>query len=280
VQRGEGADVVLLHGAGVNLHDMLTGPVDALAKHFRVTVFDRPGHGHSDADLDHASPLAQAEKLHAAAWQLGLVKPVIVGHSLGGAVALAYGAKFPSEIAGIVAMAPLSNPIWGPGQVGLGIRIVPFLGFLLSRSLLALSDPLVMRLALRAIFKPQQPTERFRREFPNALSGLPLAMRADAADFISATRSLRQNESGYARHPSRVHVLVGSEDKVLNPSRHAEHLASLLPDATLTILPGLGHMFHHFNFAAIVSAVNDLHSRDLESFRTANGGAPNVSSAA
>ena len=44
-QAGDGPDVVLIHGAMTSAEDMVLGPFDALAERFRVTAFDRPGHG-------------------------------------------------------------------------------------------------------------------------------------------------------------------------------------------------------------------------------------------
>jgi pimeloyl-ACP methyl ester carboxylesterase len=261
VQRGQGSDIVYIHGAAVNLREVLAGPIDVLAANHRVTAFDRPGHGHSDADLRHASPADQAAKIRAVVVQLGLVTPTIVGHSLGGAVALAYGAAFPSEISGVVLIAPLSNPVWGPGQVGLGIRVVPGAGWLLSRSLLALWDPLMMRAAPWHMFAPQKPTPRYLAEFPLALPSLPLAMQADGADFIQATTALQRMRPDFDRYPAPVHIVVGDKDLVLKPSRHGERLAGQLSDARLTVLKGLGHMAHHFAPEAVLGAIEDVVSR-------------------
>jgi pimeloyl-ACP methyl ester carboxylesterase len=258
VQRGYGPDLILLHGAAVNLHDMLAGPVDVLARRFRVTVFDRPGHGHSDPDLAHASPPEQAQKIHAAAAELGLERPVVAGHSLGAAVALAYGAAYPTDTAGVLLMAPLSNPVWGPGQAAMGAHVAPGAGFVLSNSLFALWDPPVMRAALHAIFAPQAPPERFLREFPFELSVLPGALRADAADFLAATLWLRRVRRDFAAYATPARILVGDEDRVLKPSRHALRLARALPNATLTTLPGMGHMLHHFAFDEMLQAAEAL----------------------
>ncbi|MDB5448338.1 MAG: alpha/beta hydrolase, partial [Phenylobacterium sp.] len=246
VQRGSGPDVVLIHGAATNLQEMLAGPVDTLSARYRVTVFDRPGHGHSQGDLRRASAVDQAEAIRAAVNELGLVRPVIVGHSLGGAVALAYGAAYPDEISGVLALAPLAYPGWGPGHIGPAAHVVPGAGFLFSRSLFALWDPALMNRALRAIFLPQKPTERFEREFPKAMSGLPSAMRADGADFVQTSVALHQLSQSYGAYPARVAIIVGAKDKILSPKRQAERLAKEIPGASLTVLPGLGHMFHHF----------------------------------
>src|SRR3954467_12230034 len=51
----------------------------------------------------------QAESINAAN-QVGLDRPVLVGHSYGAAVAIAYAMKHPQEIAGVVAISPMALP--------------------------------------------------------------------------------------------------------------------------------------------------------------------------
>ncbi len=101
VEAGVGDPVLLIHGAMTNLDDMLTGPFDDLAAEHRVIAVDRPGHGESTRRrLADASPWRQAEIIHDAAAELGVERPIVVGHSFGGAVALAYAMRFPRETAG------------------------------------------------------------------------------------------------------------------------------------------------------------------------------------
>jgi len=62
-QRGQGPDLVLLHGWGLNLRvwDTLT---DELASGFRVIAVDLPGHGRSDWNPNARTPAEQAWSLH------------------------------------------------------------------------------------------------------------------------------------------------------------------------------------------------------------------------
>ncbi len=261
LQRGSGSDVVLIHGAAVTLNDMAAGPMDALAGDHRVTAFDRPGHGYSDGALERGSACDQAETIREGVRALGLERPVLVGQSLGGAVALAYGALFPEEIAGVVAVAPLAYPGWGVGHVGPAMHAAPGVGAVLSNSLFALGDPAMMHLATKAIFAPQKPTERFLAEFPSELVGRPASMRADGSDLIRTSAALERLSRSYASYPAPVHVLVGAKDKVLKPARQGLKLARELKDARLTEMPELGHMLHHFAIAELVAAVEEVRAR-------------------
>ena len=91
VERGAGSPVVLIHGNTVSLADFeASGLIARLARMHRVIAFDRPGFGHSSRPRDRLwTPSTQAELLRAALAQLGVERPIVVGHSLGTLVALA-----------------------------------------------------------------------------------------------------------------------------------------------------------------------------------------------
>jgi pimeloyl-ACP methyl ester carboxylesterase len=113
VVRGHGPDLVLLHGASGNTRDFTFSFVDRVSDRYRVIVFDRPGHGYTDR-ADPASyadsPAAQAAMLHEAAMALGAPRPIVLGHSYGGAVAMAWGLDH-----GPAVRAGLPSPRDGPG---------------------------------------------------------------------------------------------------------------------------------------------------------------------
>jgi hypothetical protein len=55
-----------------------------------------------------------------------------------------------------------------------------------------------------------------------------------------------------------VSILAGNADIVALPYRHAIRLASILPNVELTLLPGMGHMLHHFAIDEVVAEVERL----------------------
>lgn len=263
-QAGEGQDVILIHGALMQMDEPWAALGDALAARGRVTAFDRPNHGFSHGPM-YASPERQAAAIHAAAVELGLQRPVIVGHSLGGAVALAYGALYPDDTAGVVAVSPMAYPGWGPGHLQRGIRAIPLLGPLLSRTLLAWTDPLLVRAGVKFIFSPQKTPAGFSKVVGLDLLARPRAMTADGADFILASASLQGLSKSWAAYPVPLHVVVGGKDRVLQPERQGERLAKAVPDAALTVRAELGHMLHWFAPEAVVEAVHEVLARVSDS---------------
>jgi pimeloyl-ACP methyl ester carboxylesterase len=253
LQQGSGPDVLLIHGAAMLADEMMLALGHAFPGQ-RVTAVDRPGHGHSSRRR-RPSIADQARLLHQAAAELGLERPVIVGHSLGGAVALSYGEQFPDDVSGVVAVAPLAYPGWGPAHLGRALRGAPVLGPVLSNTVQALVDPLMMRAVMRLIFSPQKPTPAFKQTVDVGLLARPHAMVADGGDFVRASLDLEPLSRRYGTFPAPLHVIVGEQDRILKPARQGKRLAQAVPGAGLTVLPGSGHMLHHFAPQAVTAAV-------------------------
>lgn len=98
----EGTPLLFLHGFSNDAHVWdLIAPV--IAPHYRVLAFDQRGHGDSDRDpegrYDHET---MARDVNAALESLGIARVVIVGHSMGGRVAMRFAGLFPEKLAGLV----------------------------------------------------------------------------------------------------------------------------------------------------------------------------------
>src|SRR5712692_4124649 len=108
VIKGAGRPVVLLHGNPGSCQDWsrLYGPL--AAARYQAFAFDRPGHGHSDRPSHNGDVTVevQAQMLCAALDELRVERPILVGHSWGGALALVYALQYPRDVAGLVLLAP------------------------------------------------------------------------------------------------------------------------------------------------------------------------------
>lgn len=261
-ETGSGPDIVAIHGTLMTLEDVWLGPVPDLARHFRVLAVDRPGHGHSARvrGID-ASPWRQAELIHAAVRSLGLTRPVILGHSYGGAVALAYGMLFPDAVAGIVALAPVCYPELRLEQVLFGPRAMPVSGPILSDALGVAADPTLLSMLWNAMFLPQPMPKGFAEAFPFGFAGRPGQIVAEAEDSLSLWGGLSRSAASYASCRVPVRILAGDADIVVNPMMHGALAARAIPGARFERLPGIGHMLHHIRPDAVVEAVRAVASR-------------------
>ena len=98
---GPGRPIVLLHGLASNSRWwLLGGPL--LARRFRVLALDQRGHGESDKPDDGYDFATVTGDLAAFVDALELERPVVVGHSWGGEMALEYAATYPERAAGAV----------------------------------------------------------------------------------------------------------------------------------------------------------------------------------
>ncbi len=85
-QKGNGNDILLIHGSPGLIEDW-NDIVDTLAKDYRVTSFDRPGHGFSSSNDYTYHIKDNAVLVEQLISQLELKNPLIVGHSYGGSTA-------------------------------------------------------------------------------------------------------------------------------------------------------------------------------------------------
>ena len=102
LSRGE--VLLLLHGAGGN-QGVFGGVFENIGDRHSVVAFDQPGHGRSGA-LDSLGNIeAMAKFTRELVGALGVAKPVVLGHSMGGAVAIQYALTYPDALRALVISA-------------------------------------------------------------------------------------------------------------------------------------------------------------------------------
>lgn len=257
--RGDGPPVILIHGASGNVRDFTFDIAPRLSTKRRTIAMDRPGFGYSDRSGEDAwRPTAQAAQLRAAAAEMGAEKPIVVGHSWGAAVALAWALEAPEAVTGVVAVSGVTTP-WGglvPALDALGFGSL-IAGMYTRRITRTAEEGGVERFIQRA-FRPQTPP-------PGYLDyvGAPLALRgktldANAEDLANTNPGVRLIAPGYPDLTTPVEILHGDRDWLLDIDQHGVELAETLPNGRLTPLPGVGHMAHHARLDALTAAVDRL----------------------
>jgi pimeloyl-ACP methyl ester carboxylesterase len=110
--------LVLVHGLGCD-HSFMAPQFDAFAGVHRIIAVDLRGHGRSDKPRQDYTIPAFADELAWVLRELAVERPVIVGHSMGGAIGLELSAEQPERLAGIVVLdtAVLPSPnVWAGVQ--------------------------------------------------------------------------------------------------------------------------------------------------------------------
>ncbi|MBN1388857.1 MAG: alpha/beta hydrolase [Bacteroidales bacterium] len=95
--RGEGDVIILLHGY-LESSEVWENFIPGLAESFRVISIDLPGHGRSGLFGDNHSMDFMADTVMAVMNNEGIEKAMLIGHSMGGYVSLAFIEKYPSRI--------------------------------------------------------------------------------------------------------------------------------------------------------------------------------------
>jgi pimeloyl-ACP methyl ester carboxylesterase len=255
VRHGDGRPVVYIHGAKGSVYDFMLSIGDRLAERYLAVAIDRPGSGFSGRSArDGGSPQAQAAVLRAAAAALGLERPLLVGHSFGAAVALAWALDAPAEVAAVVTLGGYVLPLGGPPPWVVALmrsrttlRATGWLG----RS--RLGRPLVDS-ALRRAFFPGRPPQDYARIAP-ALALDEARLVNDGDDRKSAEAGLQALQSLYPRLDLPVVVVVGTQDRMVPPTT-SERLYALLPRAEIVRLPASGHMPQFTDPDAVLAAVD------------------------
>lgn len=259
--RAGGRNVVLLHGAWVMLQDLTSsGLVDAVSQRYRVFAFDRPGYGFSERPDPLGSPFAQARVMREAIAGLGIERPILVGHSYGGPLALAYAAQFPDEIDGVVFVSGPAFPTPRLDLLPFMLPAAPLVGDAIARVFLPVYETLLTQV-LRLCFAPRKIPERFKRELPREMMLRPSQLEAAAEDLSALLPSLVKLGRYYEELDMPIAIVAGEEDRIVPAHFHAVPLSRALPDARLTLVPDVGHMLHHFRRDTILAAIDDVAER-------------------
>jgi esterase len=245
--------VVLLHGlfgAGNNLGALSR----FLRDRYRVYSLDLPNHGRS-AWLDRAGPTAMADAVSAWMDSQGLAGISLVGHSLGGKVAMELALSHHQRVTGLVVadIAPVAYP---PGHdavfaaldavLAAGCRSREEAAALMASHL---EEPDVIQFLLMSLQRGDGGYYRWRFNLEGIKRAYELVRDAPAA----------------GRHyPGPTLFIKGGDSDYILPA-HREQVMSLFPVASVKVMPGCGHWLHAqqpVQFNGIVGRFLDrLHGR-------------------
>lgn len=253
--------IVLLHGASTSLLDFHASLLPALAQTHRVIAVDRPGHGYSErpAAADAGAwpdPAAQARLLHGLLTRLGVERPALVGHSLAGAVVLAYLLEYPDGAAGGVLLAGGSHPWEGGVSWYNDLAGVPVLGGVFAHTLPLTVGRMLLADGLADAFAPNTPPPEYLQRTGVELTLRPATFLANAEDVRRLSPFLERQSAHYAYLRTPLLLITGDADDVVPAWNHAERLVREAPTAELVELPGIGHGLHHVTTSRVADLID------------------------
>ncbi|MGH1577173.1 alpha/beta fold hydrolase [Planktotalea sp.] len=262
VVRGSGPDLVLIHGASSSTRDYTFSLLAQLEKHYRVIVLDRPGLGYSEPmTRDGESLPEQAALLSQAAAKLGAKKPIVLGHSFGGAVALAWALHHPENISALVLVSAPSNDWQGPVDLLYRVNASWFGATFLVPVMTAWTPQTYVENAFDQVYTPQAAPEGFSDYFGASITLRRKTMVANARQRIRLMPDIREMIPRYGEIKTPTEILHGDQDKIVGLSIHSELLVDQLDDAELTVLNGIGHGPLHSAEREVIDAIHRAASR-------------------
>jgi pimeloyl-ACP methyl ester carboxylesterase len=255
VSAGTGRPVVLIHGNPGSFHDYTLAVVERLSQSYHVLAFDRPGHGSSERhDSMRTTVEVQARIIRDALQKLGIVQPVLVGHSWGGSLVLAAAVAHESDLSGIVLLAPAAYPSV-PIEWWSLVPHLPLLGKLVVNTLTPFIGRSFVRRNLKQAYDPQDVQHEYAEQVAEIWMQ-PDRIRACAYDERTLRASLKSLSQHYSAIKLPVVIVTGSNDRLLDPKEHAYPLQQAIENSRLIVLPETGHQLPQTQPDAVVSAVD------------------------
>jgi len=258
VQRmGRGPQILLVHGTGASTHSW-RNVAPLLAERFTVIVPDLPAHGFSERPARARLSLPfMAESIAALVAELALRPALVVGHSAGAAILL---------------RCSLDQTLAPVGIVSVNGALLPFrgaAGFLFPPlAKLMFLNPLMPRLIAGSAANRER-VERVIRDTGSKLdeSGLELygrlfrqPLQVAAALGMMANWDLHRFARDLSTLATPLLLIAGDNDRAV-PAEQAQRVARRVAGARVECLPGLGHLAHEEDPAAVAARIGAFAER-------------------
>jgi len=251
---GTGSPVVLIHGDGGTVFDWTYSAFDRVSEGFQAIAVDRPGFGYSDPPGALGSPFAQARRIRAALDDRDVTRPVLVGHSRGASVALAYAASFPESVAGVVDLAgqPYAQD---PSPLHFRVLTWPVLGSLLAETVYVPFSRGQIAAGIRAAFEPEGTPPADYVDAYVAMERRPGQLRAHAYDSVRAPAMHDRLIPQYEGLECPVAVVHGTADRNV-PVEQARRLHREAPMTEMYEIEDAGHELAFYHPETLIEAID------------------------
>jgi pimeloyl-ACP methyl ester carboxylesterase len=256
VDAGRGPVVVMIHGNAGSVDDWDFNSMAQLCRDYRLIAIDRPGHGKSDRPEGKAATLHyQAKLVHDALAQLSISRPVLVGHSWGGSLALAYALDYPNELSAIVLLAPAAYPDKGGDQFMRAILKTPLIGdATLTVGRILFGKSIVKKELNKAFYPDSVPPDYLQHACSLWLHHKQI--RATLEDEWGLNKDLEKTSRHYPEIHIPVVIVTGDQDKIVSAKDNAYRLRGAIAQSRLIELKKTGHEVPQTHPESIYNAVS------------------------
>lgn len=247
-KNSKNAPIIFIHGSSGSSADMELAFFDIFPDDIDLYAFDRPGIGWSKTKLspvEMSNPMKQAEAIHMAVRKLKLDKPIIVGHSWGGAVAIAYAKQFGDEVSGVVSLAGVAYPWKGPHGWYDNLLTTPVINHIFTRIFLNKMGQLYVHLSINAIFKPEVARSDYREGAQAEIILRPSTIINNSFYSYNLRRHLKTMSEKYNDINTPLLIIAGNRDYIVHSKSQSERLHNEVIGSEYMLFKDTGHMPHH-----------------------------------
>ena len=215
----QGKLLIYIHGAGGNGH-YGHKLLELLAANHSPLAFDFPGHGRSGGIESLKSIAAYSDCLCAFVQQLKLRPVVLIGHSMGGAIAMDCALRYPEMVAALTLVATAAKFALPPDRIDIWKQVM------MGRA----QQPFT-----KDAFSPKTPMNLVQEGWMEQIKTDP---RVRYFDFVACSQFDIAARLGEIRKPT---LVVCGQDDVVTPVALSEQLRNSIPEARLEVIPEAGH---------------------------------------
>lgn len=224
---GQGEPIIVVHGGGRGSRAWLKNAT-LLASNYTVYVPDLPGFGQTNSSGDYYSIPGMVGFLDKFSRSLGLEKFYLMGHSVGGGVALSYALKFPQKVSKLVLVSSLCLG----KEVALWIRI--------------LANRPMCRYVGKAVLTMLRGVKWLAKALVSVVFIMPVSEASIALG--SCITTFQQQTTVLSDRLSEViapTLIVWGEKDPIVPYKHAYEAANLVSNCKVKVFKGAGHSVYH-----------------------------------
>jgi pimeloyl-ACP methyl ester carboxylesterase len=282
VIKGAGRPIVLIHGNPGSCQDWarLYTPISS---RYQVIAFDRPGHGHSDRPNHRDVTIdIQAQMLHKALRELQIERPILVGHSWGGALALSYALEFPNDVSGLVLLAPAVYESDDGVSFLSKLPGFPIIGDVVNFLFTPLIGPWLVKTDVTKAFAPDPIPKHYLRHvlsewtrpkkvkwysvddallnerLPKLSARYVELLDTNHRDSDRRDSAPADSVSNGSRLRMPVSIVTGDSDLIVPATENAHRLYEALPHSELIVLEKTGHQIPFTRPDAVVKAIDQV----------------------
>lgn len=252
--------VLMVHGLGGQMRSLTMSLVPLLAEDFRVIAIDRPGMGYSDRpESAPADIAAQAGYVEEVIDALGLTRPIVLGHSLGGAISAGLALRAPEKVGALALIAPLLVPSTKSVAAFSGLAVTkPWLRRLIAQTIAVPASVKNAPLGRAEIFGPEAVPDSYDIAGGGQLTFRPKSFFNTSRDYVSVPVALPAQSKRYGEITCPVIVLYGDEDRILSVEEQGRGVAQRYAHFELREIAGAGHMLPITRADDTAKVVRDL----------------------